>query len=136
MTFRETSFWRNYVKLYLQYMAVGVAAIPAGALYAFLASRGYESRWTALLAIIIGCLCSRLAWKFVDRQFAAPLPEMAFSELSLIEIRGSLVALRHQEALLATLMSPEEPNTGAVAEQSGLSEAQPSKMGTYAAAAH
>ena len=114
MKFHQTSFLRNYVKLYLQYMAVGVAAIPAAALYAFLASRGYESRWTALLAIIIGCWCARWAWKAVDRKFAT-LPKFEFSELALIEIRRNHAAVRHQEALLwARLMSSEELNTGAV----------------------
>jgi hypothetical protein len=70
MIFRQTSFWRNYIKLYLQYMAVGVAAIPAGVLYAFLSSRGYETWLTALLAVAIGCVCARQAWQFVGRRFA------------------------------------------------------------------
>jgi len=51
-------------------MAVGAAAIPAGALYAYLSARGYGPRWTILLALALGCWCARQAWKFVDRKFA------------------------------------------------------------------
>ena len=79
MKFRQTSFWRNYVKLYLQYMAVGAAAIPAGALYAYLSARGYGPRWTVLLALVIGCWFARQAWKFVDRTFAEPVPQLMAS---------------------------------------------------------
>ena len=59
-------------------MAVGIAAIPAGALYAFFALHGYATRWTALFAIVIGCYCARQAWKFVDRKFAFTQPFRAF----------------------------------------------------------
>jgi hypothetical protein len=72
MKFRQTSFWRNYVKLYLQYMAVGVAAIPAGILYAFAVSRGYESRWLTLIILVVGGCCARWAWTFADRKLTAP----------------------------------------------------------------
>ena len=118
-------------------MAVGVAAIPAGALYAFLAARGYESRWTILLAIIFGCVCARWAWKFVDRKFTAPQREFAFPELLRIETRRNYAVAIHQQELLllARHLNLEEPNAGAVHEQSGLSEAQSNQvMEKYAAA--
>jgi hypothetical protein len=71
-------------------MAVGIAAIPAGVLYAFLVWRGYESRWTALLAIVLGCLCARLAWKMVDRKFKVQVkraPDRAVADFLAAQIR-------------------------------------------------
>jgi hypothetical protein len=62
-----TSFLRESSKLYVLYMTAGVAAIPAGTLYALLAVKGYDHWWTAVPAIILGLWSARKAWKFVDR---------------------------------------------------------------------
>jgi hypothetical protein len=66
-----TSFLRESGKLYILYMSAGVAAIPAGVLYALLAVKGYDHWWTAVPAIIFGLWTAKRAWKFVDRRFFA-----------------------------------------------------------------
>ena len=66
------SFLRESYKLYVLYMVAGVAAIPAGVLYALLAVKGYGSWWTALLAIVLGFWLAKEAWRYVERRFFTP----------------------------------------------------------------
>ncbi len=69
MTFSHPkSFLRESGKLYVLYMVAGVAAIPAGALYAILAVKGYNGWWTALPAIVFGFWMAKEAWSFVERK--------------------------------------------------------------------
>jgi hypothetical protein len=63
------SFLRESGKLYLLYMLAGVSAIPAGALYAILAVKGYDGWLSALLAIALGFLMAISTWKYVERKF-------------------------------------------------------------------
>ena len=51
------------------YMVAGLAAIPAGALYAILSVEGYDRWWTALPAIVLGFSMAVKAWKYVDKKF-------------------------------------------------------------------
>jgi hypothetical protein len=55
-------------KLYLQYMAVGFSAIPAGLVYALFAIHGYDRWWIALPLIAVGLVCGRFASKWVGKK--------------------------------------------------------------------
>lgn len=61
-------FLRESARLYVLYMAVGLAAVPVGALYGIAVANGYSRWWTAVLCIGIGLICGRVSWKFWDRK--------------------------------------------------------------------
>jgi hypothetical protein len=63
------SFLRESGKLYVLYMVGGVAAVPAGALYALLASKGFGQWWTALAAIVLGFWMAKEARDYVELKF-------------------------------------------------------------------
>jgi len=65
MSSRLSSFLRESGKLYVLYLAAGIAAIPAGVIYAFLVVTGYNRWWTVVPAIVLGFWMGRKAWKYV-----------------------------------------------------------------------
>lgn len=50
-------------------MVAGIAAIPAGLLYAMLDLYGYGAWWVALASIAAGLWMASCAWTYVDRLF-------------------------------------------------------------------
>ena len=99
MQSRIGSFLREFGKLYILYMSAGAAAIPAGALYALLAAKGYDHWWTAVPAIILGLWMAKVAWKFVDRRFFTPSHNSTASAYTNIGAFGEVQV----EAMAATL---------------------------------
>jgi hypothetical protein len=65
---RLSSFLRESGKLYVLYLTAGIAAIPAGIIYAVLAVNGYDRWWTALPAIVLGFWMAKRMWKYVERK--------------------------------------------------------------------
>ena len=63
------SFLRESRRLYILYMVVGAAAIPAGVLYGVVALKGYDRWWTALACVAIGLLCAIRASRFIQERF-------------------------------------------------------------------
>lgn len=63
------SFLRDSGRLYTIYLAVGLAAIPGGVVYAVLAVKGYGGWWSALLAIVFAFWMAKEAWRYVERAF-------------------------------------------------------------------
>jgi len=68
---------REFRKLYVLYISAGIAAIPAGFIYALLAAKGYERPWTAISTIVLGFLMARQTWKYIERKFFDEFPSMA-----------------------------------------------------------
>jgi hypothetical protein len=55
--------------LYLQYMAVGVAAIPSGLVYAIFSLHGYkDSYWVIIPTLAVGLVCGHFAFKWVGKK--------------------------------------------------------------------
>lgn len=61
-----TRFLRKLPRLYVLYMSVGIAAIPAGIAYGVLVVNGYDRWWTAALSVAVGLYFGRTMWKYVD----------------------------------------------------------------------
>jgi hypothetical protein len=61
-----SSFLREVGKLYILYMVAGVAAMPAGVLYAILRLKGYDGWLAAAGAIMLGLLIAKVAWSCVE----------------------------------------------------------------------
>lgn len=76
MSLHLNSFLRESRKMYFLYLAAGVAAIPAGLIYALLAASGYERWWTAVSAIALGFWMARKTWKHIERKLFDEFPVM------------------------------------------------------------
>lgn len=79
MSGRAGSFSRDAGKLYLLYLAAGLAAVPAGVAYALLAVNGYDRWWTALPAIALGLWTATRVWKFLEGKLYVKSPATAAS---------------------------------------------------------
>jgi hypothetical protein len=51
-------------------MAAGIAAIPAGIIYAQIAISGRENWWNVLSVLAFGCLSAHLGWTLASRALA------------------------------------------------------------------
>ena len=59
---------KSFRRTYGMYMVVGLAAIPAGIIYAILAVNGFERWWTDVLVLIVGVLTAHAAWRSLTRR--------------------------------------------------------------------
>ncbi len=65
-------WFREWGRLYILFMSVGLSAIPVGVVYGFLKITGYDSLWVAGSAIACGLMFGLASWKFVDSKFFGP----------------------------------------------------------------
>ncbi len=63
------SSFRNEARLYLLYLAAGVAAIPAGIAYAVLVATGWGRWWTVVPLLLLGLASGLLGRKYIQKQF-------------------------------------------------------------------
>lgn len=103
------SFLRESGKLYVLYMVAGVAAIPAGILYAILAVKGYGGWWSALAAIALGFWMAKEAWSYVERKLFAPAFSSSASGASATWSLGQVPAVAVVAIVLS--LSPVAPFT-------------------------
>src|SRR5207245_11397627 len=73
MSSRLDSFLRESGKLYILYLSAGVAAIPAGLIYALFAVNGYDRWWSAVLCIGLGFLLAGGTWKYLSLRLQKPI---------------------------------------------------------------
>jgi membrane protein DedA with SNARE-associated domain len=64
---RGTSYWRDWVTVYLMYLTVGTAAVPAGIVYGILSANGYARWWTAAICLAVGFVAGAWTWRHVSR---------------------------------------------------------------------
>ncbi|PYU27283.1 MAG: hypothetical protein DMG32_07795 [Acidobacteria bacterium] len=64
---------RESGKLYILYLSAGVAAIPAGLIYALFAVNGYDRWWTAVPCIGLGFWMARETWKYLSLRLQKPI---------------------------------------------------------------
>jgi hypothetical protein len=76
-------FLREVRTLYILYMSVGIAAVPAGVLYGVLALKGFDRWWTALACVAIGLCCAIGASK-VLRERSYPSSWQAIGSVNLL----------------------------------------------------
>jgi hypothetical protein len=69
---RVMLFLRDCAKVYLMYMIVGIAAVPAGAVYGFLVLNGYDRWWTATICVSLGVVSGAWAWARVRNRLYRP----------------------------------------------------------------
>ncbi len=67
MSSRVNSSLRDAGKLYLLYMAAGIAAIPAGIAYSLVHVAGMERWWTISPLLIVGFSSAIFAWRYCER---------------------------------------------------------------------
>jgi len=64
----QTSFWWYDTKrLYIRYVAAGLASIPAAVAYAYLAEHHLDRAWPSLLLAAVGVALGSIAWNVCDR---------------------------------------------------------------------
>jgi len=63
---RRISLLSDFKSLYILYVSAGLAAIPAGLLYAIAALNGYDRWWVALFCIAIGLGSALKIWRIVE----------------------------------------------------------------------
>jgi hypothetical protein len=77
------SFSRETGRLYLRYMAVGAAALPAGLLCAWLSSRGAATPWVVLVLLGAASFSGFSLWRWFDRPTRLTT-QLAYSHLAMI----------------------------------------------------
>ena len=85
MPSKNDTWLRQVLRLYLQYMAVGLAWIPAAIVYALLAQNGLDQWWNAAALLAAGLACGYYAWAAAGRHLApkaAPSAETARMKVS------------------------------------------------------
>lgn len=68
------SSFRKTLKLFIQYMAVAYAAIPASILYTALIGLGVNQKAAFTVALCVGAGCALLAWRVLDKRIFLPTP--------------------------------------------------------------
>ena len=99
------SWWREFLSVYLRYLAVAVALIPAAVLFAVL-SEGDGSVSTLVLIVCgsAGLLCAWAGWRVVariDRITARAGPLSALQSPAAATLREANSALRAGDSVLA-----------------------------------
>ena len=62
-------FWlRKIFKLFLQYMAVAIAAIPAGMIYILCFKLSGNQNVSLVISVSVGVISAHLAWKSLDKK--------------------------------------------------------------------
>ncbi|SRR6266513_376741 len=82
MSALDKSFLRDEGKLYLLYVAAGIAAIPAGICYAIVAANGWERWWTVAPLLAFGLVSALFAWTYLEKKFASRIAVPAVSAAS------------------------------------------------------
>ena len=72
--------FRDETKLYLLYLAAGVASVPAGICYALLAAKGWERWWTVVPLLAFGLATALFTWKHLEKKFTSRIAVRAISE--------------------------------------------------------
>jgi hypothetical protein len=87
MSSLANSSLREAGKVYLLYIAAGVAAVPAGVAYSLLVVSGWERWWTVLPLLGTGFAMALLLWRLLERRlfprqtiFVRQAPGLASSE--------------------------------------------------------
>lgn len=73
----RTPFWlREMLKVWMQYLAAGLAFIPAGILCVVLLNKGLTRNVALVVSVAIGLVLAYFAWKLVDNRLVLhpPLP--------------------------------------------------------------
>jgi hypothetical protein len=73
---------RETLILYCQYMAVGVAAIPAGIAYATLVVFHHDSYRTIIPCLIVGFICGHYGWNWIGQKFGKPPEHWPFIDIT------------------------------------------------------
>jgi uncharacterized membrane protein len=68
----RTSFWRDRSNLYVLYVIAGIAAVPAGLIYAILAASGRDHWWTTFPLLAAGLVSALLARQYYERRLVLP----------------------------------------------------------------
>jgi hypothetical protein len=66
------SLLRETVKLFIQYLGVGFASIPAGIIYYFLTEAGLNPNVALVIVLCVGLATAHLAWRFTDKRIFPP----------------------------------------------------------------
>jgi hypothetical protein len=94
MSATRTSFWRDSRNLYLLYLVAGVAAMPAGLIYAILATKHLDRWWTTVPLLALGLVSALLVWSYCERHWfparSESLTETIFNVRRAIPSKNSL----------------------------------------------
>jgi membrane protease YdiL (CAAX protease family) len=91
MSATRTSFWRDSRNLYVLYMVAGVAAIPAGLIYAILGAEGLDQWWSTVPLLALGVVSSLLAWSFFEKRW---FPRQLSRSISIMAYEVSPMGIR------------------------------------------
>lgn len=69
----ESSLFREIIVTTLNYVILGILAIPVGIVYAALLAIGYNAKVTLLLLLAISVPCTWFVWPHVERWLSAHL---------------------------------------------------------------
>ncbi len=75
MSATRTSFWRDSSNLFVLYVMAGIAAVPAGTVYALLAAGGWDRWWTTFPLLSVGVGSALLTWSFCEKRWFTSLGE-------------------------------------------------------------
>lgn len=93
---------RDAKKTFLLYLAVGVAFIPGGLLYALLTILGWNHWAVAILSLAIGFLIAHFAWTRLERRMTAKLEQHGPQAT---QLAGEVILLPFGQATVAASRS-------------------------------
>jgi hypothetical protein len=64
------AFWRDLIRVWAQWLGLGLAAIPSGIILGVLESRGIDNRAALAVALAVGFVFALILWIWIGRHFA------------------------------------------------------------------
>ena len=89
-----TSWSRETGRLYLKYMAAGLAAIPAGIIYGLLAMAGWERPWTVILILALGVSSALCVCGFIEKRWSTRRREILPEPANMVAYEASPQGIR------------------------------------------
>ncbi|HEV7891980.1 MAG TPA: hypothetical protein VGP08_15150 [Pyrinomonadaceae bacterium] len=74
MEVHTPSWWRDSLRLFVQYLGVAYSALPAGIVYLALLNLGANQRLALIASLSLGLVSAHLTWRYIGRRLLSPAP--------------------------------------------------------------
>lgn len=86
MSSHRSLFLRESRRLYLLYVSSGIAAIPAGLIYALFVVSGHDDWWVAVSCILLGFWMARRTWAYLASRLEERVAESPACANSIVPV--------------------------------------------------
>ncbi len=82
----RSSFLRDLLKLFIQFMGVALCSIPATLGYFLVLNAGASDNWAMAISLFVGFSCALLLWRFLDSRIG---PKSSHLEVTVEKITAT-----------------------------------------------